>query len=163
MLQKLEETFPEKPLQPKEPELQAELDEVIALADSLGRAGYRFMAGRDLSTANGRDNSAPPNPDELESFKSAFLAELERAEKQLGKHEGPFFLRYPRCSPPFSCCTVPDAFINRASGFDIFVLPVEGNSMLNPCSDRVVGSHRYMWTGACPAHTCFPCFLLPYA
>eukprot|EP00884_Botryococcus_braunii_P008653 jgi/Botrbrau1/1778/Bobra.0217s0033.1 len=93
ILKKLEEAFPEPALQPAEPALKAELDEVIGLADSLGRAGYRYMAGRDLSTAEGRDSSSPPDPSKIEEFRTAFLAELRKAEEQLGRHEGPFFLK----------------------------------------------------------------------
>jgi len=89
ILDALEETFPEPSLLPTE--FSEDANAASALADTLSRAGFSFLRGREYGS------DGPGDPTELlESFRSR----LQEMEDALARHPGPFFL------PQFSLADV---------------------------------------------------------
>ena len=88
MGQKLEEEFPDKPLWPADAQLKKEANGLINAADALGSAGYQYLAGGPLAERS----SQPPSETKLAGLQEKFVAELQKLEEQLGKHQGPYMM-----------------------------------------------------------------------
>ncbi|CAK0782457.1 hypothetical protein CVIRNUC_005697 [Coccomyxa viridis] len=92
ILKKLEAEFPEQQLLPEDAALRDEAEKLMSQAEEFSTAGFKFLAGRSLSSQPGEDRSQPPAQQQIDELREAFEEKLSQMESQLEGHEGPFLL-----------------------------------------------------------------------